>query len=156
MAENLSVEAPPFDLIENETGLNTRNAINLLWRTLNFEIGRRRQETRLTREHAQPKVLTLTPTVSQNDLDLTGAGVLLLTGTTAVNITGFRAPNPGESYAVLVAVIGSATITLKNASGSSQTGNQIRTFSAGDLAIATDKFVWLNYLNSLWREAKLA
>lgn len=156
MADNLSVEAPQFDLIQKETGIQTRAAINLLWTTLNYEIAQRRTGVRGAMQHGQPKVLSIALGGDVNDYDLTGAGVLLLTSASAHNITGFKAPGPGQSYEVLVMVIGAGTHTMKFASGSSLAANRFRMQSGADVAIATDKCMRFSYLNSLWREEKFA
>lgn len=156
MGENLSVSSPEFDAIEKESGQNTRNAVNLLWAAVNFEIGRRRTEIRIAKEHGQPKVYSVALGANQNDFDLRGAGVLLLTGASARDITGFKAPNPGESYSLLVMVIGAGTITMKHASASSLAGNRLRLQGGIDVGIVTDKCMRFNYLNSLWREEKYA
>jgi hypothetical protein len=155
VADAREISAPEFDQVEAETGLSTRNALSVIWNALMEEIRRRRQEVRLTREHPQPKVLRVGFSANQNNFDLTGAGILVSTGAAAVDLTGFKAPNPGESYSLLVFVTGAGTVTLRHNSGSSLAEHRIRMFSAGDVAIATDKSIRLHYFLGLWREESL-
>ena len=155
MAENLSLQAPDFPRIKADAGIATSDAVKILWQAMNFEMGRRRQDVRLSKERVQPKVLTDVNTVSQNNYDLEGSGILLLTGGT-FNITGFRAPSDGESFVLFGHNIGAGTITLVHASASSDAQNRIQCFGAANIAVATDQSFVLIYLNSLWRELSLA
>ena len=155
MADNLTIESPAFDLIRTESGVATHDAIKLLWQTLNFEMGLRRRGVRVNQERLYPKVKTEAPGANQNNMDLENASILLLTGSSNVDITGFRAPSTGESYILFIHNIGTATYTLKNNSASSDSSNRIKSNSGADLSLTQDKTVVLQYLNSLWRELKL-
>lgn len=154
--ENLTLQSPQFDQITKESGVATRDAVKLLWTALNFEMAQRRRSITVTQDRIAPKVFSEGPSASQNNYDLAGASILLLTGSSAVNITGIKAPSTGEAQVLIVHNVGSGTITIKHNSGSSDAENRIRTQSAADVAIATDKSMILLYLNSLWRELKLA
>lgn len=156
MSDNLSLQSPDFDLIEKESGRATRDAAKLLWAALNFEMASRRQGVRLVQEKISPKVISDAPSAQQNNYDLEGSSILHLTGSAAQTFTGFRAPSTGESRILFIHNSGSATYTIANASGSSDSANQIRTQSGANVSITQDKSMVLLYLNSLWRELKLA
>ena|SRR3990167_4695554 len=155
MAENLSIEAPDFQQIEKESGIGTRDAVKLLWSAMNFESGRRRTEVRIAKERMAPKVVSDAPGAQQDNYDLQGASVLLLTGATGRTFTGFRAPSTNDSHVLFIHVTGAGTIVIANASASSDAENRCRLQSGADTSIATDRSMILVYLNSLWREIKL-
>lgn len=156
MSTNNAIEGVDLDTIRQEAGVSTRNAINLLYQALNAEIIERRKAVRRAQNLLAPKVLSLAPTVNQNNLDLEGSSIVLFTGATAVSITGFRAPSTNESRIVIAQVIGAGTITISHASGSSDAENRVRNAALANLAIATDKTAMYLYLNSLWRQFSLA
>lgn len=154
--ENLTLQSPQFDQITKESGVATRDGVKLLWTALNYEMAQRRRSTTITQDRIAPKVFSAAPTASQNNYDLVGASLLLLTGSSAVNITGIKAPSFGEAQVLIIHNIGSATITVVHNSGSSDAENRIRTQSGANVSVTTDKSMILLYLNSLWRELKLA
>lgn len=154
MATNQTIQSPDFDLIKKGNFNSIQDAIRLLWFTANDEAALRRQNDRLAADRLSPKVLNLAPTTSQNNLDSQGSGLLVFTGTTAVNVTGIIAKSEGDI--IFCFVQGTGTITFKHNSGSSDSGNVFLFFSAGDLAVATNKAVILTYLLGKWRELKLA
>lgn len=155
MAENLSIESPDFYQIEKESGVATRDAVKLLWAAQNFEMGRRRNEVRQAKEKIAPKVLSDNPGAQQDNYDLQGCSVLMLTGTVNRTFTGFRAPSTDESHVLFIHVTGSATYTMAHANASSDAENRMRLQSGANTTIATDRSMILIYLNSLWREVKL-
>jgi hypothetical protein len=53
---------------------------------------------------------------------------------------------------VLLHNTGTATITIKNASASSDATNQILTVTGADKSLTTGKSLLLAYINSRWRE----
>ena len=154
MAGQLTVESPDFDYIEREAGIHTRDAIQTLWLVANDEAASRRQGVREAIERIMPKGIIQSPSGATNDLDTQFAGVLRFDGATSFNLTGLQArPEPTFIY---LTVLGSGTVTLKNASASSIERNRILTFSGGDVAIATGQTVLLMYLNTRWREVEWA
>jgi len=151
MAVNQTVESPNFDKIASEAGQVTSDAINLLWLAINDSRATERRNARLNQERVYPKVLVMVPTATVTDLDLQGASVLSFTGTTAVNVTGFIAPETNQTRIVFCQVSGSATITFQNAV-TSQTANQLVLSTGADTARATNTGIVFAYLASKWRE----
>jgi hypothetical protein len=156
MATNQTVEAPRFEEIRKEAGVATRDAVKLLWAALNAEAKFRRTGLREARDILAPKVLSDAPGAQQDNYDLLGCSLLLLTGAVARTFTGFKAPGTDESRIVIVHVIGAATYTFNHASASSDAENRLRNAGLGNLAVATDESTIYIYLNSLWRELNLA
>ncbi len=154
MAENLSVEAPDFDLIRKETGRATEDAVRSLWYVLNDERRQRRLQARRSDGRIAGKILTSPIAVNAHNFDSEESLITLFTGAAAINLTGLR--NGVEGRVVFLLNIGAGTITVKHASASSDALNRIRTQSGGDVSLTTDKTVVLQYANSLWREMKLA
>lgn len=150
----LTITAPDFDRVKQETGVATRDAMNSLWLVANDEAASRRAGVREAIERLCPKEIISSPSANQNDSDTQFATVLRFDGSSAINITGFQAR--AEPTILVLFVLGSATITLKNESASSIARNRILSFSGGDLAIAAGKSVMLIYLNLRWRELKWA
>lgn len=156
MSTNLSIQAPDFPRIKEESGTATQDAIKLIWQALNFEMGRRRQEIRIARERFAPKVLPDASTGNQNNYDLEGASILMFSNSSSINFTGFLAPSEGESRILYIHNIGSGTKTIVHNSGSSDSANRVVCFSAANIAIGQDQSAILLYLNSFWREVSLA
>lgn len=98
-----------------------------------------------------PKVLSLEPSASVDNLDLAGCSIVSFLGTSAQNLTGFRAPETGTSRVVIVHVSGSGTITVKHEVTSEST-NQIVLSSGTDVTLTTGNGIILAYLASRWRE----
>lgn len=155
MAENLSIESPNFELIRKGDNAATEDAIRLLWFVLNNEAKTRRTGDRKISDRLSPKVLTLAPSANQNNVDPGGAGLIVYTGTTAVNITGYRAPSE-DGDILFVLVTGTATITHQNQHASSDAGNRMIFQGAADLGVTTNKAIVLIYQSARWREMKLA
>lgn len=92
---------------------------------------------------------------SQNNYNPSGlstAGVIRLTASAPVNITGLTAPTPGNNQTIVLTVLAaSSTITFKSLSGSSSAANQFGI--ASDLAVAASTTILLSYdsTSSLWR-----
>jgi hypothetical protein len=89
----------------------------------------------------------------QNNYNPTGfatAGTIRLTSSVPVNITGIGAMNDGECK--ILHNIGSNNITLKNASGSSTSGNQFA-FLTGDIILGANSVVAIQYdlTSTKWR-----
>lgn len=156
MAEGsqFTIIPPDFEQIERETGVHTRSGFDTLWLVANDEAEARRKGVRTAIERVSPKGIILSPAANQNDVDTQFATVIRFDGAASVDVTGFQQrPDPTM---IVLAVLGAGTITLKNQSASSLDRNRIVTNSGGDLAIATNEFVVLWYLNLRWREMKLA
>ena len=150
MSENLVITSPDFDEIEKKAGAATRDAVNLLWSVLNKEISLRRQTVRDAKQTLEVKTLNAAPTSQQDNFNTDRATIYYFTGSTNFNFTGIR--NGIEGALVLLHNIGTATITIKNASGSSDAANQILTVTGADKSLTTSKSILLAYINSRWRE----
>lgn len=155
MAENLSIESPDFNRIRKGDSRATEDAVRLLWFVLNDELKKRRMGDRRIEQRISPKVVTFAPSANQNNVDLDGSGLVVYTGSSAVNITGYRAPSE-DGDIVFILVTGSATITHQNQNASSDAGNRLVFQGAADLAVTTNKALVLIYQNARWREMKLA
>lgn len=152
MADNLSIESPDFDKIRKESGYNTSDAIKLLWYALNNEIDLRRQTVKVASDTDSGKILTDSPSTSQNNYDTMSATTVYFTGGTAFDLSGFR--NPVEGRRVMVHNIGVGTVTLKHNSSSSDTPNRFILSSGADQSLTTNTSALFTYMNSLWREFK--
>ena len=154
MAENLTVNAPDFDQIRKETrSLSLEQTLRSIWLILNNELQQRRRTVRAVKEQIEGKVLSSAPASNQNNFDTQGALVVLFTGSTNFDLTGLR--NGVEGQVKILANVGTAIITVKNNSGSSDALNRFRTGSGADVSLTQDRDVVVTYLNSLWRELKL-
>jgi hypothetical protein len=150
MASNLTIESPNFEKINKEAGQFTSDAISLLWAALNDTRAAQRRDFRRSTEKITPKIISLSPAASVNDLDSQGASTISFTGGTQ-NFTGIRAPETGEARVMLVHNSGAGTITVKN-TVTSEAANQFATSTAGDVALTTGKGIVFQYLASKWRE----
>lgn len=155
MASNLTIESLDFDRIRRGDARETGDAIEFLWQVINDVDKRARQGIRLAVDRSEWRVEEISPTASVDDFDLGNASILHFAGASSVNFTGLLAPSGGAARLVLAKVLGSGTITIKH-NATSEEPNRILTFSAGDLALATNQSAWLLYLDSRWREIKLA
>lgn len=151
MANNLTIESPNFEKISSEAGQFTSDAISLLWAALNDTRSVERRDFRRVSERMEPKVLTLAPSASVDNLDLQGASILHFTGANNVNFTGMRAPETGYSRVVLVQSGGSGTITAKH-NVTSEMANQLTNATGLDYSMTTGKGIIYAYLSSKWRE----
>lgn len=151
MANNLTIESPNFEKITKEAGQFTSDAINLLWAALNDTRKTMRTGIRQAQEVVQPKVKSLAPSASVDNLDLEGASIVSFTGADSVNFTGMRAPETGASRIVFVQVNGAGTITAKH-NVTSESANRLSNASGADVSLATGAGIIYVYLNSLWRE----
>ncbi len=149
-----SIEAIDFDRIRRGDMHEAGNGIELVWEALNAEISARQKQLRLAINRSERAVFEYAPTGNVNDLDIGDTSIVLFTGASSVNLTGLLAPSAGAARSVVLAVLGAGTITVKH-NATSENANRILTFSVGDVAIATNKFMRLLYLNSRWREEKL-
>jgi hypothetical protein len=150
MASNLTIESPNFDKISKEAGQFTADAINLLWAALNDTRASLRRDFRQATEKVAPKVKTLSPAASVDNLDSEGASTVSFTGGTQ-NFTGIRAPETGESRVVFIQNSGTGTITIKN-NATSENANRFLTATAADLALDQHAGAVFQYLESRWRE----
>jgi hypothetical protein len=151
MASNLTIESPNFPKIEKESGPFTSDAVSLLWFALNDTRSEQRRGIRLAQEQLAPKVIQVSAASSVNNLDLEGASVVEFTGGSAQNLTGFRAPETGKTRVLIVYVSGAGTITAKHLA-TSESGNQLFTTGAGDVALSTGSGAIFVYLSSKWRQ----
>lgn len=68
-----------------------------------------------------------------------------LISSAAINITGIVAPTAGTGTTILLYNAGASTITLKNASGSSSTANQMNVTAAADYSLTAGAWAVLHY-----------
>lgn len=155
MASNLSIESPDFDRIRKGDFHSIEDAIKLLWYVANEEARLRRANDRRVENRLSPHIVRFSPAANQNNVDLEGAGLVIYEGSTAVNVTGYRAPAESGDV-LLVLVTGSATITHQNQHASSDAGNRMVFQGAADLGVATNRSLMLTYTDSRWREMKWA
>jgi hypothetical protein len=151
VASNLTIESPNFERIEKEAGQFTSDAVGLLWAALNDTRKTQRIGDRLATEQLAPKVLQKAPSASVDNLDLEGASVVEFTGSSSVNLTGFRAPETGRTRVLLLYTSGTGTITLKHLV-TSESANQIYTIGGADSVKATGAGAILVYLSGKWRQ----
>jgi hypothetical protein len=151
VSTNLTIEAPNFEKIAKEAGQFTSDAINLLWAALNDTRKVERMDFRLVKDILAPRVLTISPSASVDNLDLQGCSVVSFTGASSVNLTGFRAPETGQSRVLFLEVSGAGTITAKH-NVTSEAANRLVLDGAGDVTLATNAGIILVYLASRWRE----
>lgn len=150
MASNLSVESPNTEKITKEAGQFTADAIAVGWAALNDTRAAQRRDHRRATERVAPKVVTLTPAASVNDLDSQGASTISFTSGTQ-NFTGVRAPETGEARVLFVHNSGAGTITLVN-NATSETANRFFTSTGANVSLSTGKGMIFQYLASGWRE----
>lgn len=150
MAENLTIESPDFDRVRKGDPHATEDAVKLLWYVLNNEIKTRRQNDRSIASRLSPGINTHAPSAAVNNFDVTGIGFLVYTGSTAVDVSGYRAGVDGDI--LVIHVTGSATITHLHQSASSDAQNRIVTADGTSTAVATSKTLTLIYQNARWRE----
>ena len=155
MADGLSIESPDFDRIRKGDNHAVEDAIKLLWYVANNEMKLRRQADRRIEDRLSPRILTKAPSGNENNVDTEGAGLIVYTGSSAVNITGYRSPSV-DGDILLILVTGSATITHMNQNASSDAVNRMVFEGAADLGVTTNKCLGLIYQNARWREMKWA
>lgn len=148
---NLTIESPNTEKITKEAGQFTADAVGVLWAALNDTRASQRRGERLAREMVAPKVISLAPGASVDDLDTQGASVIYFTGSTAVNLTGFRAPETGQTRVLFIYIGGTGTITVKNQL-TSEAANRIQTSTNADVARTQYQGLVLVYLGSRWCE----
>lgn len=151
MATNRTVESPNLEKIVKEAGQHTSDAANLLWIGLNDTRAVERQDFRRAKDILAPKVLTLDPGASVDNLDLQGCSVVSFIGAASVNLTGFRAPDTDATRIVIIQISGAGTITVKH-NATSETQNRIFTKTSADVAAATNAATWFIYLQGKWRQ----
>ena len=154
MTQNRTIESLDLDAVRRGDFESIAEALSFLRDVLDNEARLRRKGVRLATDRSERLTLPLSPSAALNDYDIGDASILLFEGSTAVNVTGLLAPSGGASREVTLLVIGSGTITLKHADTNSEAPNRILTFAAGDLTIATNKAVKLQYHDARWRELK--
>lgn len=150
MAENLTIEGFDFDRIERDAGREARDAIYGIWVVLNRERRDRRQGLTLATARTAWGIQYHSPGAARHNLAHSDVSWQQFDGATAVDVTGWRAGVEGQL--LVVAVLGSATITLKHNHGSSDTIHRMLFAGAADKAVATNRAVALAYLNQRWRE----
>ena len=154
MSTNLDVLSPEFDKIRKGHDASTADAIRLLWLVLNDEIHTRRVLARVAAERGEFKVLSRAPTGNENNVLTENAGILLYTGSTAVNISGYVSRQEGD--VILVHVSGTGTISHLDQSASSDATNRFVNNGSATVAVGTNQSVMYMYVNTRWREFSAA
>lgn len=152
MANNLTVEAPAFDRITKGDMRATSDAIQLLWFVLNQLSSQESSDIQTVKKKAVWTVQTDAPVTQQDSYDTHGCGVVLFTSSTPFSLTGIR----NGAGLLILANLGSATVTVKQESASSAASERIDMAASADKAVATNKFMMFQYLNNRWREISLA
>jgi len=153
--ENLSIESPDFDRIRDGNYRAIEDAIRLLWFVANNNERVRRTQDRRISQRYSPKVLLKSLSGNENNVDTEESGLIVYTGSSAVNITGYRAPSV-DGAVLTVLVTGSATITHMNQNASSDAGNRMVFQGGADVGVATNRALVFAYRDSRWRELKWA
>lgn len=153
MASNLRVEAPAFDRIRAGDDGAVEDAVRLLWLALNYQFQVENTNFLRSSRILSPAVLTDAPSANQDNYDMKDNTILLLTGSSAFNLTGIR--NGASGRLVLIVNLGSATCTVKH-DVTSTAENRINMQAGADKGITTGKAMLLCYLSSRWREVSLA
>lgn len=151
MSNNLTIESPNFEKIDKEAGQFTSDAISTLWSALNDTRKTERVDFRLAKDILSPRVLTVAPAASVDNLDLQGCSVIQFTGSSAQNFTGMIAPETGQTRLIIVHNTGTGTITAKH-NLTSETANRLSNIGAADKAVATGASLVYLYLSGLWRQ----
>lgn len=150
MAENGTIESPDFAAIKNESGIATRDAINLLWMVANNEAAERRRGNRAAVERSIRKVKTFTPSAALHNFDAENCGEIVFEGSASVDFTGIRNGTSGEL--IVTQNLGTGVITYKHESASSDTSNRLDLAADADVTQATGETMLFRYLNSRWRQ----
>lgn len=153
MATNLVIEAPDFDRVRRGDARATEDAVRLLWYALNTLSARETTDITTAINILSPLVQSDGTTSNQDNYDGGQGSVLLFTGAVNFNLTGIRNGVSGRCF--LIVNLGAGTITVKHDT-TSDTLNKIEMAASADKALATNKCMWLVYLNSRWREVSLA
>src|SRR5574341_285137 len=91
MAENLSIEAPEFERIRDGDFHAIEDGIRLLWFVANNAERVRRTQDRKISQRYSPKVLLMPQTSNQNNVDTQDAGLIVYTGGSNIDVSGYRA-----------------------------------------------------------------
>lgn len=153
MAENLVIAAPDFDLVRKETGVETSNAVKLLWSVLNEEILARRRALRDGISKLEGKTLVYATNGNVNNFNTQGALLVVFTTTAAYDITGIR--NPIEGRVVFFHHAGTFTITWRHQSASSDAANRVVNKLLADSSMAPDESRVFLYASARWRELSI-
>lgn len=137
------ITTPNFDAV----------GFNSLYLALSQEAQDRDAAVRIAKDRIEPKLLISAATGTANNFDLAGASIVYFNGASALDITGFRAPDPGKARVLWIYNASSGNITIKPANAGSATANQI----IGPMASTIDYImppggaVQFAYLNQRWR-----
>lgn len=153
--ESLTIESPDFDRIRDGDNRAVEDAIRLLWFVANNAEKQRRLGDRNTAARLSPKVLTKPSTTNQNNVDTEGAGLIVYTGASAIDVSGYRAPS-FDGAIMYILVTGAGTITHLHQSASSDAGNRMIFDPAVSNAVSTNEGLILIYYDSRWRELNLS
>ncbi len=154
VANNLTIESPNCDKITKEAGQFTSDAINTLWMSLNDTRRVERADFRRAADMVAPRVLTLSPAASVDNLALQDCSVLSFVGASSQDFTGMRAPDTNSTRIMFVHVSGAGTITVKN-NATSEVSNRLFTSTGADVTLSTGKGTIFAYLASGWRQLAL-
>lgn len=151
MAENLSIESPDFDRIRDGNFRAIEDGIRLLWFVANNAERQRRIQDRKISERLSNKVLIMTATTNQDNVDTQGAGLIVYTGGSAIDVSGYRAPSV-DGAMLIVLVSGAGTISHLHQSGNSDAGNRLLNNPANTVSAATNEAIIYVYRDSRWRQ----
>ena len=155
MAENLSIEAPDFDRIRDGNFHSIEDAIRLLWFVANNAERARRTQDRRISQRLKVQPLLVPATTNQDNLDTQEAGLIVYTGASNIDVSGYRAPST-DGAILFVLVTGAGTIRHLHQSASSDAGNRLLFDPAVDNSVNTNEGLILIYQDSRWRELNLS
>lgn len=155
MGVNAPVQAPDFVSIEAEAGKATADAARTQWYLLNDEVSKRTKGVRIAQERLEPAVLTLAPTVAQNNVNSRDCSVIHFYGSTNFTLSGILAPGPSKARMILLHNTGSATITVAHQSASSTAENRFVTSTGASKNLGTSGSLLFIYLDDRWRDIAL-
>lgn len=151
MASNLTIESPNFDKITKKAGQETADAINTLWSALNQTRKELRTTDRLCTDLITGKPIEVAAAASVNNFNIKDYSIVVFTGGSAQNCTGFLAPETGQTKLLVVLVTGAGTITMKH-NVTSDSGNRLVNSTGADVTRATNQGIIYAYIGSKWRE----
>lgn|SRR5574341_199594 len=155
MAENLSIEAPEFERIRDGDFHAIEDGIRLLWFVANNAERVRRTQDRKISQRYSPKVLLMPQTSNQNNVDTQDAGLIVYTGGSNIDVSGYRAPSV-DGAVLIIFVTGVGTIRHMHQDANSDAGNRMVFDPAANNSVNTNEGLILLYQDSRWRELNLS
>jgi hypothetical protein len=151
VANNLTIESPNFEKISKKAGQETADGINTLWGAYNDTRATLRSVARLSEELIRAKPLEVAAAASVDNLGIKDYSIVVFTGASGQNCTGFLAPETGQTKVLLVLVTGAGTITFKH-NATSDSVNRLVNATGADVTRGTNQGIVYVYIGAKWRE----